>query len=216
MIFFHASHFTRRSSRARVRAFTLVELLVVIAIIGALAGILIPTMSASRNSAKRAETKVRFSQWAIAMEQFRQEYGYYPQVDGGGTANKVNPTRFAGALTARTLSGTAYTVTTDTNLGGNKKLIAFYSIGESELSSARTALVDGYGNTDIAVIYDTNGDGLLNATDGTAVTVTSTDTGNTLTPASTDLSLTTGVRAGVIFYSAGKGTAASDIIYSWK
>ena len=63
--------------RRRPGGFTLIELLVVIAIIGILAAILIPTTSSVRISAKRAKTKVQFSQWAAAMEQFRQDYGYY-------------------------------------------------------------------------------------------------------------------------------------------
>ncbi len=80
--------------RISSRAFTLIELLVVIAIIGILAAILIPTVGSARVSAKKAKTKVMFSQWATAMEQFKQEYGYYPPVDGG-SGNKLKPAYFA-------------------------------------------------------------------------------------------------------------------------
>jgi len=208
------SRATHRPPPARVsaRAFTLIELFVVIAIIGILAAILIPTIGSARVSAKRAETKVRFGQWAAAMEQFKQEYGYYPQIDGG--SSKVVPALFAGALMGTALNGATAGAS---DLCGNKKLIAFYSISENELSSDRTKLVDSFGNTDIAVIYDKNGDGQLSVADGSVVAVAAVDSGVTYTPDTTsDLNLATGVRAGVIFYSAGKGASASDIVYSWK
>lgn len=203
----------------RRAAFTLIELLTVIAIIAILAGILIPTVSGVRVSAKKAETKVRFSQWASAMEQFKQEYGYYPAIDSGGTANKINPARFAGALTGRRLDGTAFASTTDLDLAGNKRMIAFYSLTERELNADRTALVDAFGNTDFAVYYDKDGDGRITTADtGGAGPVAVAGDAQALSPVSTDVDLTTtqGVRATVVFYSAGKGDSASDIIYSWK
>jgi len=203
---------------SRWRGFTLIELLTVIAIIGILASILIPTVSSVRVSAKRAETKVRFSQWAAAMEQFRQEYGYYPQVDGGGPANKINPVRFAGALTGRRLTGDVFTSNTDADLGGNKRQISFYTFSQAEFSTAQTALVDGFGNTDIAVFYDRNADGRISSSDGgsgSPVAVTGIAHGRLLQP-DLDLSSANGVRARVIFYSAGVGANDDDILYSWK
>ena len=62
------------------QAFTLIELLTVIAIIGILAGIIIPTVGAVKQNALKSKTKAMFSQWVSAMELFRQDYGYYPDV----------------------------------------------------------------------------------------------------------------------------------------
>lgn len=201
------------------RGFTLIELLTVIAIIAILAGILIPTVSSVRVSAKRAETKVRFSQWASAMEQFRQEYGYYPAIDGGGVANKVNPARFAGALTGRKLDGVGFVSNTDADLAGNKRMIAFYALSERELNSTRTALVDAFGNTDFAVYYDKDGDGRITVADaasGSPVSVAGES--GVVQPATTEINLaaTAGVRASIVFYSAGRSTSQDDIVYSWK
>ena len=96
--------------------FSLVELLTVLAIIAVLSAILVPSMAAARTYALRVKTKVQFAQWTGAMEQFRQEYGFYPAVDGG-SGGKVVPAVFAGALTGRTLDGAADAL--PENLAGN-------------------------------------------------------------------------------------------------
>lgn len=200
--------------RSRV-GFTLIELLTVIAIVGVLAALIFPSVGAANRAAKKGKSRVQFSQWAVAMEQFKQEYGYYPPIDGGGVPNKINPARFAGALTGKRLDGTPFASNTDADLAGNTKMIAFYSIGENELSADRTQLVDAFGNADIAVLYDKDGDGLIKAADGARVAVAALG-GTALIPIEADLNLTAGVRAGVICYSAGNGKNESDLIFSWK
>jgi prepilin-type N-terminal cleavage/methylation domain-containing protein len=194
--------------------FTLIELLTVIAIIGILAAIIIPTVGSVKTSANKAKTKVQFNQWGAAMSLFRNEYGYYPAI---GTGNKVTPERLSGALTARNLAGTKYTTTTDANLCGNKRLLSFYSIADSELNDAKNALVDAFGNTDIVYFVDTNGDGMVSSSDSPALSLQGVTPigGSSITPPSTAFTPSTGVRAGVVFYSAGKGNANTDIVYSW-
>ena len=198
---------------ARPSGFSLVELLTVIAVIGLLVGILVPTTTAARTAARRARTKVQFGQWVAAMDQFRQEYGFYPPVDGG-SGGKIVPDIFAGALTGQPL--TATTPATESQLAGNVRRLRFYHISEGELSASRTELVDGFGNTDIAVIYDKNGDRLVSSTDGEARGVRGLERVTEWTPSTSDLDLSGGVRAGVIFYSAGNGTAQGDLVFSWK
>lgn len=204
------------SKRLSTRAgFTLIELLTVIAIIGILAGIIIPTVTSVKTSANKAKTKSQFGQWAVSMGLFKQEYGYYPAI---GTSNKVDPAIFFAALTSKTYSGG-----TPSNYYGNTKRLSFYSASESEVSSIANGdvqdglLKDAFGNTDIAVFVDTNGDGMINDNDSPALSrqsVTPID-GTALTPATTAFSPSTGVRSGAIFYSAGKGSTPNDIVYSW-
>lgn len=195
--------------------FTLIELLTVIAIIGILAAILIPTVGAAKNAANKAKTKVQFNQWAVAMGMFKQEYGYYPSI---GANNKVSPPLFFAALTGKTYSGLAVA---SNAAGGNTKLLSFYSAADSEVTATANGdtadglLKDAFGNTDIAMFVDSNGDGVINATDLPALSLQTVVSINdkTLTPVFTT---NPGIRAGVIFYSAGKGMTATDIVYSWQ
>ncbi|WP_221028844.1 type II secretion system protein [Actomonas aquatica] len=192
------------------RGFSLIEVLTVVVIIGILAAITIPVLSGARASADRAKTKAQFSQWASAMELYRQEYGFYPNIATGG---KVDPERFAAELTGRTLSGAA--------IGegyGNRKALRFYTLSADELDDDGLLLLDGFGNDDIAVRVDSNRDGLINASDsGSWVSVVGLEAGGGSAP--TDLPEavpTAGVRAGVVFYSAGRGRDENDLVLSWR
>ncbi|HTJ79746.1 MAG TPA: prepilin-type N-terminal cleavage/methylation domain-containing protein [Rariglobus sp.] len=225
------------------RAFTLIELLTVIAIIGILAAILIPAVGAAKNAANRAKTKSQFGQWATAMTSFKQEYGYYPIICTGDrvNANNTHGVEFANALAGKkNLKGESYdsnSSPTAAQVYGNTKLIGFYTIGSGDLDLTDPStpyLIDAFGNSDIVVRVDTNSDGKIDNTD--PVRTDSTGSGylagssgwptvqaNTppsgqafdVTNADTSLAAN-GVRAGVVFYSAGKGTTDTDIITTWQ
>lgn len=198
--------------------FTLIELLTVIAIIAILAAILIPSVSAARVFASKTKTKVQFAQWAGAIEGFRSEYGYAPPA---ATGSLLNPTVFFAAVTGRNhrgerLSGAA--------LYGNTKAISFCAVSDSEQvkdaeGAARNELCDAFGNSEIVMLVDTDGNGLIA---GAELVRQPVRAGNSVAgfreslepPA--DRFPAEGLRARVVFYSAGRGGVPEDIVYSWR
>ena len=222
----------------RRRGFTLLELLTVVAVIGILSSITMPVARSVYIKAKKAKTRAQFSQWGAAMELYNAEYGNFPPIDGnysgGGSANvnMVNSEKFSVALTGRKLDGTdadlRVSSATNEKKVGNTKLISFYTIAEGELTAADSSnrkLHDYFGNTEIAVLYDKNGDGIINNTDVRQVPAVSTaDLGSKYEPdTNVDIPLSKGgLHVPVAFYSAGNGDASGgkieveDAVLSWK
>lgn len=192
--------------------FTLIELLTVLAIVAMLAAIALPTLGSARNAVARARTRTQFAQWTLACAQFRQEYGFLPAL---GTNDRIatpdDTLAFVRTLTGRNPDGSD--ITDPATLGGNTRRIAFLTLTDSDLREGR--LTDAFGNVDFGVMADRDGNGLVRAgSDGQPVAVTSTE-GEPLTPPS-DALPAAGVRAGVLFYSAGRGRSADDLVFSWR
>ena len=205
-------------------AFTLVELLAVTAVIAILVGILLPTLGAARVSALRARTRVQFSQWAAAMEQFRQEYGSYPAVGTDGKlATAADTLKFVRALAGTNPDGSAVADVADLN--GNLKRRCFCVFGPADFHdpdhpgqaadfSGNEVLCDAFGNTEIAVLVDRNADGFIKPADDGPVAAVAGAAGAGLTPGDAELPAA-GVRVGVLFYSAGRGATPQDLVLSW-
>lgn len=151
---------TRNSS-----AFTLIELLMVIAIIGILAGILIPTVGAVKKQANIAASKSQLSNYITAIQLFKGEYSYYPFVTGGEDAPPIDLSTQS-TLFIETLSGRDASSGAPKTEGGNRRRIGFHSFSESEFyydgqAVDPTQLADRFGNTQIKVLIDGNGDGFV-------------------------------------------------------
>jgi len=209
-------------------AFTLIELLTVMAIIGILAAILIPTVGKVRESARKAKVRTQLSQWAVAIETFRSEYGYYPDIKGV-SGGKVNGGSFSASFSSahffhdvlggrRRDGSQPGTVGATDPLGQNhnRKRIVFTTIGPDEIN-AGGKIIDAFGNEDIAVIIDTDYNGVIPSADitGASVQAGSPVTGSSFTPPASKIPAA-GVRSGVVLFSAGSGKSANDIVYSWQ
>ena len=69
---------TNARSSSRDQGFTLIEIMVVIGIIVVLAAVLIPAVSAARNSAKRSATETQMRSIALACESYYTMFNAYP------------------------------------------------------------------------------------------------------------------------------------------
>ena len=138
-------------------AFTMIELLGVIAVIAILSGILIPTVGGVIKQSRIAASKAQLWQYITAIENFKAEYNYYPQVygnDGNGDGLidfEDDSANFIGAL-----SGSD---------GGNYREIQFHSFSENEFQnkdSSTDQLSDSFNNIEIFILIDVDGDGMIN------------------------------------------------------
>jgi general secretion pathway protein G len=203
----------------------MLELLAVVAIIATLIGILVPTLGAARASACRARTRVLFSQWSAAMEQYRLEYGCYPSLGTDGKlATPADTLQFV-----RTLAGTnpdGSPVADVAELNGNTKRRCFCSFAAGDFFdpdrpggaadfSGNEVLCDGFGNTEIGVLVDRNGDGFIKPADDGPVAAVNGTGGRSYSPDETSLP-PTGVRTGVAFFSAGRDAGPQDLVLSWQ
>ncbi len=207
--------------RTPAAGFTLVELLAVLAVLGILAAVLVPVVGRAQESARRAQVRAQFVQWTVAVESFRAEYGYYPNF-ATATAGpppvscRVNevPGLFVQTLSGRRADGGAADL--PRALAANPRRLPFLTFTAEELGAGgpHPPLRDAFGNTDLVMLTDHDGDGVI-VLPSPLPGVEAADSGRVLAPPA---ALFPGgrVRGSVLFYSAGAGRASEDIVYSWR
>jgi prepilin-type N-terminal cleavage/methylation domain-containing protein len=156
------------------RGFTLIELLTVIAVIAILAAILVPVTGKIRQQARVAETLSLFAKVTQAFEQYKTAYGNYPIGLTGLTPTATKSTTtgetdytflindgnniLRQVLTADPAYYTSASLTGATNYNPQKTNF-LAGLDDSYLSTTATggtssnpAIIDGFGNTQIAVV----------------------------------------------------------------
>lgn len=95
--------------KCRRLGFTLIELLTVLAIVAMLVGLLIPSLTFVRNTARKAKQKAQLTTIDMALIAFRNDYGDYPFSDqfshDTGVADYCGAQKLAEALLGRDLMG---------------------------------------------------------------------------------------------------------------
>jgi len=201
------------------RAFSLVEMLVCIAVAAMLYGLIVPTTAAIRGAAGRHQSRVRFNQWRLAIEEFRTEYGHLPDVATGG---RLDPGKMLAALTGCDSKGSPVPAE---DLQGNIRRIRFHAFGAGELilvtgTMHGAELVDGNGNSQIGVLIDRDEDGAIHGSEVVAVPVASGNSRDGFTAPFTQPASAVGpgvsIPARIAFYSTGSGRDPEGFVYSWR
>jgi prepilin-type N-terminal cleavage/methylation domain-containing protein len=145
-------------TRHKTSAFTLIELLTVIAVIAILSGILIPVAGGVIKQSRIASSKARLWQYITALEQFKAEYNYYPQLSTDDDKDKgLIDLEDDSAKFIIALSGSGVDE-------GNYRKIQFYSFSENEFEdqdSSVDQLSDLFNNIKIHIMIDLDGDGII-------------------------------------------------------
>jgi prepilin-type N-terminal cleavage/methylation domain-containing protein len=157
-----------RAFRAPVRrsGFTLIEILTVIAIIGILAGVLLSVIQGAREKANKATTQAMYSQWAIAIGQYKSTYGFYPNLGAGYSVNEDTyynldqgevGENFVRALSGKSMDGSDLSDSERKSL--NRKRQTFCEFPNSyylESNPKKKKLADYTKNTKIRILLDTD------------------------------------------------------------
>lgn len=145
-----------------LRGFSLIELLVVLGVLAILSGLLLPASRAALRFGGAVQTKALFAHWTAGAELYRAEYGRLPVLTVNGL---LDAERLAVSLTGRDPQGQDVA---DERLNGNERRLSFVDLDSADWlergpRGAGTVVLDAFGNADIAVLYDRDGDGWIRA-----------------------------------------------------
>ena len=152
--------------KSRKRAFTLVELMIVISIIGILVGMLTPMISNAQKNAVKTTSKALFTNMVTALERYKDEYGYFPsfltQRDRTNLDDGSYSENFVKAVTGMDPDGKQLSQSDrrEFNRKG-RKFMEFSNANLIQKNGTQWRIVDGFGNPNIYVCVDGDGDGFI-------------------------------------------------------
>lgn len=140
-------------------AVTMIELLAVLGVIAVVLAFLLPMGQGARRQYMVAQTKARFQRYTLAVENFKFEYGAYPALGASPVLVNHPPGRFIQLMTGHAPDGGP--MTDELALAQNPDKLAFIQFSDQELTP-EGLLQDPFGQTDLELYLDTDGDGFLN------------------------------------------------------
>jgi len=143
------TNFQKNVKRLNQAGFTLVEVLVVISIIGALAGIMVPTIKGAMEAGKKAKAKGELNAIVAAVKAYKQEYGRWP-----GT-NSTSDTTFESDESKSLLAALGGASTN--NIAPNPKGVRFL-----EGASSDGVMLDPWKAKQYLIVVDTDESNSLN------------------------------------------------------
>jgi hypothetical protein len=166
----------------------------------------------AKNKATAAKTQTAFTQWAGGITRYKQVYGFYPNINPPyrTTVDTVHTLeqqavnqRFVMAISGRMPTGTA--LAPENRKALNKNAEEFCQFREEDFDdlanhAERSMLVDGFGNSKIRVVVDTDNNTIIR-------NIRTSDLPEEISAAATE----GGIKARVIIYSKGEN-GAPDIV----
>jgi len=150
------------------KAFSMMELLAVMAVLAILLAIIIPSVSGARHHFNILKTKAQFQRYSLALENYKAEYGTYPNLGESPIGINTTPTLFVELLSAHAIDGGE--PTNNTAMALNPNGIVFCAFGDDEIGESGE-IIDAFGNSSLELLLDQDGDGFLDGINGVRATV---------------------------------------------
>ena len=167
----------------------------------------------AKNKVTAAKTQTAFTQWAGGITRYKQVNGFYPNIGVAYDSSKDtvhlldNPAtnlKFVKTMSGRLPTGTALSIADRKAL--NKTGEEFCSFGKNDFDdldnlAERSMLVDGFGNSKIRVIVDTDNNTIIR-------NIQAADLPEEISAAASD----GGIKARIIIYSKGENGAPDVVV----